>query len=451
MKQKLTAVATLDQKHNSALIRYIDTVLSEYASLKRKVYYIVRSGDYETPKLNAYLQRTYHITKRSANSIIKDAQGTYNALMALKKTERIQKLERIAVLNRQIEKLTTKRDKNKARLETLKYPPKALRQKQQRIRRKLVAKKARLNRIRQKFIILEEQIAGGRIAVCFGTKKLLKQEALPAFRDKRDSEIIFVGSKEETACNQMLQLTYNKQNNQFTIKLRKDGPAFKDADSDVKYVCGKVHFGYGYAKRKIIEALNDKTSPLSYRIVKRDDRYELHCTFEISTTKQDVVTRSAYGTVGLDFNQGFIALSETNGEGDLVHTDRIGYRFCEGNKTIDDLRQLAKQVTAYALTHGKDLVIEDLSFTKKKSKTTKAEKKKGRKYNRMLHSLPYHIFNEAVTTRCIKDRVYLHKVSPAWTSYIAKKKYCPKMKLNVHTGAAYVIARRGQGYKDKAS
>lgn len=31
---------------------------------------------------------------------------------------------------------------------------------------------------------------------------------------------------------------------------------------------------------------------------------------------------------------------------------------------------------------------------------------------------------------------------------LRKHKYCPLMKLNVHTGAAYVIARRGQGFKE---
>lgn len=44
--------------------------------------------------------------------------------------------------------------------------------------------------------------------------------------------------------------------------------------------------------------------------------------------------------------------------------------------------------------------------------------------------------------------VLVKRVNPAWTSWLAKQLYCPKMKLNTHIGAAFVIARRGQGYKD---
>ena len=33
-------------------------------------------------------------------------------------------------------------------------------------------------------------------------------------------------------------------------------------------------------------------------------------------------------------------------------------------------------------------------------------------------------------------------INPAYTSQIAKSKYCYTMKLNVHSGASYVIARR---------
>lgn len=33
-------------------------------------------------------------------------------------------------------------------------------------------------------------------------------------------------------------------------------------------------------------------------------------------------------------------------------------------------------------------------------------------------------------------------------SWIAKEKYCRPMKLNIHMGASYVIARRGQGFVD---
>ena len=71
--------------------------------------------------------------------------------------------------------------------------------------------------------------------------------------------------------------------------------------------------------------------------------------------------------------------------------------------------------------------------------TITTELKLNREYNQLVGKY----------SKCVKNRIFLHKVNPAWTSWIAKQKYCPKMKLNIHSGASYVIARRGMFLKDK--
>ena len=48
-----------------------------------------------------------------------------------------------------------------------------------------------------------------------------------------------------------------------------------------------------------------------------------------------------------------------------------------------------------------------------------------------------------------RNKVDVIKVNPAWTSWIAKNKFCNRMKLNIHTGASFVIARRGIGIEDE--
>ena len=101
-----------------------------------------------------------------------------------------------------------------------------------------------------------------------------------------------------------------------------------------------------------------------------------------------------------------------------------------------------------AIHTGKDLVVENLNFLKTKSKAIKGESKKGKKYNKMTHSLAYRMFLDRAEQICNRENVGLIKVNPAWTSWIAKNKFCDKMKLNVHTGAAFVIARRGMNIKD---
>ena len=109
------------------------------------------------------------------------------------------------------------------------------------------------------------------------------------------------------------------------------------------------------------------------------------------------------------------------------------------------MQGVANHIVELARRTGKDVCIEDLDFKAKKSKT---ESKQNKKYNEMLHSLAYREFSDIVESVIYRNKVNLIKVNPAWTSWLAKHKYCPTMKLNVHVGASYVIARRGQGYKD---
>lgn len=73
---------------------------------------------------------------------------------------------------------------------------------------------------------------------------------------------------------------------------------------------------------------------------------------------------------------------------------------------------------------------------------------RGRKYNNTLHSLAYSLYIKLTTNIAFRNKVNIIKVNPAWTSWIAKNKFCERMKLNIHIGAAFVIARRGLGIKD---
>ena len=140
-----------------------------------------------------------------------------------------------------------------------------------------------------------------------------------------------------------------------------------------------------------------------------------------------------------------MTLSETNEYGHLLRTQVLSYRFKSGSKTTADLQKLVNDVVDIALQTGKDICIEDLDFKKKKAKT---ESRHGPKYNEMLHSLAYCQFSNFVEGIAFRNLVYIRKVNPAWTSLLAKELYCPRMKLNVHVGASFVIARRGQGFKD---
>ena len=439
-KLKLTIVAQLHEGSSRCLIEYMEAYRGDYGKALREAFYAVRRGGLNKSKYNTYLQHKYGITKRTADSIIFDAQGRFNALKELKGYERKQLERKIKHLeDTVIPKLVEQRNQNSTKLQDGVYV--SLIQ-QRNLRLRVVSKKSRLNRLKQKLRALRYQLETGKLKLCFGTKRLLKQDH-KKFIEQRDSQMSFVGAKEETACNQVLQLTYSRRSNQFLIRLRKDFGGYKSAKGEDRYVYGKVYFNHH--KGQIVSILRSKGSPLSYKIVKRKSRYYLHCVFEFQAGNSDIVTRSSYGTIGLDFNKGFVTLSETNQYGHLIKTEFMPYRFKSGNKTKTDLLAIASHVVGLALRRGKDVCVENLDFGKAKAKT---ETKIGKKYNEMLHSLAYREFSKVMESATYRNKVGLHKVNPAWTSWLAGKLYCKPMKLNIHTGASYVIARRGQGYKD---
>lgn len=443
-KRKFTTITQLHEKNNLDLIRYVESSRHTYAKAVRETFYALKTSEnFNKSNFNTYLQNFYGITERTANSIISDTQGRFNSLKELKQYEAKQLEHKISYLETHlIPKLVKKRNNNSKLLQSGSY---ALLTRQRNLRLKIVAKKNKLNRLKQKLSNLNYQLESSRLKLCFGTKKLLKQNH-DKFIEQRDSQITFIGAKAETCCNQNLQLTYNRKNNQFSIKLRKDFGGYKSAKGNDRYVYGKVYFNHH--KDKIISILKNKNSPLSYKIIKKDDRYYLCCTFEIQADTNNFATCSDYGTIGLDFNKGFVTLSETNQYGHLVRTQFLLYRFRSGNKTKTELQKIANHVTALACQTGKNVCIENLDFKTKRSKIETTETRQGKQYNDMIHSLAYRQFVETMESIAYRNKVTLTKVNPAWTSWLAEQLYCPTMKLNVHVGASYVIARRGQGYKD---
>ena len=438
--RKFIVVTQLHERNNRGLIEYMESSRRDYGKALRETFYAIKRGDFNKSRYNTYLQNKYKIVSRTAKSIIFDAQGRFNVLKGLKEYERKQLKRKIKYLeNTVIPKLVEKRNQNSTKLQDGAYV--SLIQ-QRNLRLRVVAKKSKLNRLKQRLKVIECQLKSGRLKLCFGTKRLLKQD-YKKFIAQRDGQMSFVGAKEETACNQILQLNYNRRSNQFLVRLRKDFGGYKSAKGEDRYAYGKVYFNLH--KAQLVSILRSKTSPLSYRIVKRDGRYYLYCVFEFQVRDGDIVTRSYYGTIGLDFNKGFVTLSETNQYGHLVETQFLPYRFKSGCKTKTDLQRITNHVVKLALQKGKDVCIENLDFRATKSKT---ETKVGKKYNDMLHSLAYREFSEAMESVAYRNRVGLHKVNPARTSWLAEKIYCKPMKLNIHVGASYVIARRGQGYED---
>ena len=439
-----TVIGEIKENKNQEFCEYIDSWLPEFNKIKRTAFHWYKNNlinEKEKPEQKTIQDlklRFGDYTYRVYGSIMSEVKADYNSTLENKKDLINQITIKTDKLIEKRDKLETKINDTKNRLddnELLTYDELIKFRKQ---KHSLYYLKNKINKNQNKIKNLEKEISSGDIKICFGKKKNL-QTNKKEFIKQRDSGLFFVGRKKETQGNNNLQLFYDKRKNKFKIKLRKEIGLDKD-----KYTYAEIYLDKNNKKR-IKQLLKDKTSPMTYHIIKKDNKYYLHITYSIAHIKEDCITRSNNGVYGVDLNKRFITVSETDKHGNLINKQTLNYRYGQGNKTTDDLRKLAIELTTLCKNTGKDLVIENLGFKKAKAKTTKRKSK----YNKMVHDLPYRRFIDSVKSRCVKDRIFLHKVSPYNTSKIGDVKYRNKKKLTIHEAASYVIARRGMGFKDK--
>ena len=439
--RKVSTFSTvLETEHNESVISYFEETIFRYSAMKRHALHVIRnSPEIKENVLNKYLQDRYGVTTRTANSCIKEVKGIVSSALALlflnieKIEDRIKnKRENLEVKRRQLAKIHNGRKTNAKKLRRLKF--------------QIYNICNSINRLEQKKKVFQERIDKKKPNICLGTKKLLKQNR-NKFVAQRDSQIFYVGRKEESSGNQMFQFLYNKKNNYYSFKIRKDFGKWKFDRSSERYTEGRCHFKY--MSRELRKVLENKSSPVTVSMIRKNNKYYLHVSITLQYTSEAICTRREYGAVGIDFNKGMLAIAETDQAGNLKNVFQRKFAFGKGGKTKAQLSKILSDVCDYALTEGKDIVIEDLkSFKRKKAKTNKAKTEQGREYNDMLHKLPYSMYSKLIEDMCFNRKISLIKINPYNTSKIAGQKFCKRMKLNIHNGAAYVIARRGMRIKD---
>ena len=442
----ITTELKLNKEYNQLASKYISDYIELFNKIQRLTFhriknYYIKNGKITLEDRNiihAQLKEEFNLTSRAIDAILSNMLGRYEAIKELKEFERKSLERKISTLEKDLTKLKDERTLQRVSLNNNSKDFNFVKYKNLKI--KIYWKQNRLNTKKQKLKNLESEIETGKYKVCFGTKELLQKD-YSKFIKKRDSEIYFLGRAGDSSCNLNFQVEYNSKINQFYFKIRKE----IDLEDD-KFVYGQFNFNNKIYTNLLKNLLRTKESALTYRIKIKEDKVLLQIIYNFKHNKDLCVTRNSYGVIGVDFNKGFVSVSETDKYGNLINTFNIDYQYSKGNQTTNDFQYIANKLKDYCLNVGKDLVIEKLNFTKKKDNLIS---KRGKKYNEMLSSLAYSKFDSIITSKCAKNRIFLHKVNPAWTSWIAKQKYCPKMKLNIHSGASYVIARRGMFLKDK--
>ena len=442
----ITTELKLNKKYNQLFDKYITDYIELFSKIQRLTFHRIKNSYMKNGKITYQdrsiiyyqLKEEFTLTSRTIDAVLNNMLGRYESIKELKKFERKSLERKIFFLEKELVKL--KDDRTLQRINLKNDFKNFNHTKYKNLKIKIYWKQNQLNTKKQKLKNLEEEIKTGKYKVCFGTKELLQKD-YKEFIKKRDSEIYFLGRASDIACNTNFKVEYNSRINQFNFRVRKE----IDLEND-KFVYGQFKFNNKTYTKLLKDLLRTKESALTYRIKFKNGKVLLQIIYNFEHNKDLCVTRNSYGVVGVDFNKDFVSVSETDRYGNLINTFNIDYRYGKGNQTTNDFQHIATRLKDYCLDVGKDLLIEKLNFDKKRDTLIS---KKGKKYNKMLSTLAYSKFDSIITSKCVKNRIFLHKVNPAWTSWIAKQKYCPKMKLNIHSGASYVIARRGMFLKDE--
>lgn len=419
----LVTESKLYLKDNQPLYEYFDDYSKMFNFLFRRCVHHLRhklNGESES-RYRTNLMLEFNLTNRMAKAIIRTAK---NRLKLLKESARYQ----FNNLYKRRRTLYKKMGKLKF---LLSLSSTSLKQ------RKLV--KLRLFWTQMKLNKVNQLLSNGlKIHLTFGTRHLLKTNK-EKFLAKRDNQVVYIGDKNETCGNQQFQIKFNSKYNRLEYKLRVDN---RWVQSSNKYIFGSFVLKNKDAKLSILKTLsNNKSNPLTYRISKEKDVLYLQIIYRRETAD---VARSSRGVLGIDFNKGFISVSEINSSGKLQSVTRCNYLHKgKSTKTRNSMLELVSKLANQAVSVGKDIVIEDLVSL---DSNKKQEKTKSKDYNRMINSLKFGLFKQCLLSKAAKEGVSIHIVNPYNTSKIARRSYTNSMKLNVHDAASYVIARRFYQY-----
>ena len=148
--------------------------------------------------------------------------------------------------------------------------------------------------------------------------------------------------------------------------------------------------------------------------------------------------------LGIDFNYQHLDVSsnilnqDSHGNDLYLHEQTIDYVITSNNRNYnkENLRKAIRAIVLIAKQQNLNIKIEDLNFNRKKAKLFASSDELIKKYNQMLSSLPYALYEKMMEIECYKAGIYLIKVNPKNTSQQALQNNWDR-----HIGAARIIAQ----------
>jgi len=187
--------------------------------------------------------------------------------------------------------------------------------------------------------------------------------------------------------------------------------------------------------------------PYTVRLKLRNGK--IYAQFSREEKLPEVAITKDNGVIGIDINAYpfHLALVHTSKDGNLGKYEKINLdKLLEGSSEKREYLswQTAHQVVEIAKRERKAIVVENLE------KIPKGKRGDGLpKLRQKLHKWVYKGLLQKIEIVARRNGIQVIKVNPAYTSIIGKLKYAPLHNIDKDTAGAYVIARRGLGFKER--
>jgi IS605 OrfB family transposase len=224
---------------------------------------------------------------------------------------------------------------------------------------------------------------------------------------------------------------------------------------DRQYVYAKVIRGVKREKDKWIDFMfmlenaykYGEWFPYSVRLKTKNGK--IYAFISIEEKHPPITIKRDNGIIGIDVNAYpfHLALSFASKDGNLEKYQSISLNeLLEVNSEKRQYLewQIAHKIIKIAKEENKAIAIENLQ------KLPKGKRGDGfTKLRRRLQKWSYKRLLEKIEVLAKRNGVELIKVNPAYTSVIGKLKYSPQYNIDKDIAGAFVIARRGLGFKEK--
>jgi IS605 OrfB family transposase len=204
-------------------------------------------------------------------------------------------------------------------------------------------------------------------------------------------------------------------------------------------ISGKVN-GINY-RDLFLRHLETKEAYL-VEIIRKYGKYFCHITFE--APEVGVLYTGHKGVIGIDTNPDGFALTMIDNKGNYKthrYLKQHELLYARSDRRTNLCGELVKEVVKIAKNNGTGLAIEDLKF--------KDDRDVSGKFSRIKHGFIYSTLLSMLESACYREAIEVVKVKPQFTSKIGLYKYCHQYGMDVHNGAAMVIARRSYNFKEK--